>query len=136
MLPKILLEKMRDRDMSLREVAREIGISHTTVARILDNKAADIDTLDAVARWMNVPLVSILDLRLQGDDVVDQVRLAMSLYPELANVFRDILQGIISGDVEPRVLADVAAYTVFRIQQNKGSHDANTGSGTNILQND
>ncbi len=120
MLPKMMLEKMKERNLSLREAATEIGVSHTTIARILDGKATDIDTLDAVARWMRVPLTTLLDVRTSEGDLTERIRIAMSLYPELATAFGEIIDGILSGEVEPRVLSDVVAYAAFRLKMGKG----------------
>jgi transcriptional regulator with XRE-family HTH domain len=128
MLPKLLLDRMKERGLSLREAAQEIGVSHTTIARLLAGKPADIDTLDAVARWMGVPITSLIEVSVQGSDLVNQIAVFVSAYPELAGVFRDVMQGILSGEVKPEVLTDVVAYTAYRLNLSKGAQGRNAGS--------
>ena len=48
-----ILRKWRiSQELTLREVAKEIGISHSTLARIEHGEACDSDTIAAVLVWL------------------------------------------------------------------------------------
>ena len=59
----ILLEqRMRERSLSIREAAKEIGVSHTTISRIINEQTtADIYTLIAVSKWLGCTPSSLFE---------------------------------------------------------------------------
>ena len=140
MLPKLLSEKIKEQGLSYREVATQIGISHMTVARVLRGDSVDLDTLDAIARWLGVPLATILDARNAGSDegFMGEVQLLSGMNPEFREVFQELFAQISNGDIDPRVLGDIVAYAQFRIHQgeqgrNNVAHNAEPQGGDDRL---
>ena len=60
-----LLEQRGER--RIREVAKEIGISHATLSRIERGFLPDLDTFSKVCRWLDVDPGEILRVRSRGD---------------------------------------------------------------------
>ncbi len=127
MLPKLMLERINEQKLSYREVATQIGISHMTVSRAMRGETVDLDTLDAIARWLGVPLATILDARAPGTEegFMGEVQLLAGMNPEFKEVFQELFAKISAGDVDPRVLDDVVAYARFRIQQTDRGRNSN-----------
>ncbi len=119
MLPQLLLNKIYANHYSLREAARQIGISHTSVKRVLDEASVDLDTLDAVARWVGVPLATVLELRTdqQSEKFLADLQMLTGMEPELRPVFEEIFSKIVNGRLDARVLSDVVAYAKYQIAQ-------------------
>ncbi|RLB65924.1 MAG: transcriptional regulator [Deltaproteobacteria bacterium] len=59
-----LLEQRGER--GIREVAREIGISHATLSRVERGFLPDLDTFSKVCRWLDVDPGEILKVRARG----------------------------------------------------------------------
>jgi len=60
-----LLDQRGER--GIREVAKEIGISHATLSRVERGFLPDLDTFSKVCRWLNVDPGRILQVRSPGD---------------------------------------------------------------------
>jgi transcriptional regulator with XRE-family HTH domain len=124
MLPSRLQAKMREQGLSLRGAAEQIGIGHSTVQRALKGQPVDIDSLDAIARWIGVPLTSILDARLveQTEGFLADMQMLAGMDPEFKTIFEEMFARLVSENMDPRVLSDVVAYAKFRMsQENRGN---------------
>lgn len=47
----------------LREIAKEIGVSHTTLSRIESGKQPDLDTFSKICTWLDVNPADILNIK-------------------------------------------------------------------------
>jgi len=53
MLAHMLQDTMTKENLSVRKAAQEIGISHSTITRILNNDNIDLQTYQQVCTWAN-----------------------------------------------------------------------------------
>ena len=66
-----------------------------------------------------MPVESVLDVREDSDDILEQIVTVLSIEPELSEVFSEIAKGLSDGTVDRRVLAEVAAFAHYRLGQNR-----------------
>ena len=70
-LPLIVLENRRRRQISLREAARELGVSFSTISRVERGEDFNSRILPDLLRWLGpVPEEGIVDLLRYGGPVV------------------------------------------------------------------
>lgn len=117
MLRTILLSKMHEKGLSLRQVARVVGVSHMTIGRALDGKQVDLDTLEAIAKWLGIPLVTILEARNDQLEPTAQLQLLMGMSPKLSQALQDAYDAISGGSATPDLLDQLADFLKFRLSQ-------------------
>ena len=115
LLHTLLNAKISQQNISVREAARSIGISHSTLERFLDGKMRpNIDSTVLISRWLGVdPSVIIENSGPSGrrDDVTE----FLSAYPELLDLFRDVLNGIKNNEVAPDIVNELIQYIRFKL---------------------
>lgn len=121
---KILLdEKMKKLGLSNREAARQIGVSHTTLNRILEGGDFDLTTLIQISNWLQVNPATLLGtLSPSADQTVSQCAVLLQSVPALANVFAEAARRVAAGTMSPDTFRDLAAYAAFRVEIHKGEN--------------
>jgi len=127
MLKNLVIEKMRERGLSARAVARECNVAHTTINRVLEGKPVDLTTLEAIAEWLGVNLSTVLGTT-EGD-LATQISLLIQMEPELARVFGEAMDGVLKGDYSRKDIEDIVAYATFRLQPRGAKTDGKTSKG-------
>jgi transcriptional regulator with XRE-family HTH domain len=112
-LQQLLKEAIDKRHLSMRAAAREIGVAHTTLIRILNGEKCDMPTLQKIAAWLGVTPSSLVDT-LNTDDTTTIIAAVLSAEPELAKVFKEAAQRVIDGKMTPGELRDLVSYAAFR----------------------
>ncbi len=113
MLPVLLKNRIRAKEISERQAAREIGVAPTTVSRILAGESVDIDTLVKVCAWIGVSPSIILDTYV-SDDYQAQIVALLGAYPELSEILLSVIEKMKAGKIEPSFIKDIVAYIAFR----------------------
>jgi DNA-binding Xre family transcriptional regulator len=104
-------------DLSVRRAADKIGVSHSTVARAANGETVEVDTLVKICDFLGVPIEDILDVKETPDEIVRQIAMVLSIEPELSQTFGDIARGIREGRFDTKVLAEIAAFAHYRLDQ-------------------
>lgn len=117
MLQTILLRKMRESNLSQREASRLIGVSHMTIGRVLDGQQVELDTLDAIAKWLGLPLATVLEARNDRLEPSAQLQLLMGMSPKLSQALHNAYDAISSGNATPDLLDQMADFLEFRLSQ-------------------
>jgi transcriptional regulator with XRE-family HTH domain len=129
-LSALLKDGLRSRGQSTRSAARQMGVAHTTLIRIQDGKPADVNTLIKICAWLGVSPASVLNADGMGTDVLAaQIATVLESDPKLAAVFSEAMARIISGEMQPDTLRDLAAYAAYRLGIQKESEPNETGRG-------
>ena len=120
LLVKMLDDKMRQRNLSLREAGKEIGVSHTTISRILQGQAADIDTLIDMCKWLGISPSEVLDSNVEGSrGLGSRIATILEANPKLALVFEEAIGRLEKGEISPQTIEDLVAYMSYRLGLDK-----------------
>ena len=123
MLRSLLAEKMRKEQFSARDAARQIGISHTTVNRVLDGDVPNVENLVAISNWLGVSVATVLGVETgTQDDVAARVALLIEAEPRLKQLFGSLVKDYREGRLTSEDIEDIFAYAAYRIQR-KGNTD-------------
>jgi transcriptional regulator with XRE-family HTH domain len=119
-LARLLQERMDQEKLSVRKAAKLIGgVSHSTVARVLNGETVEVDTLIRISDFLKIPVAELLDLQEGPNELIKKIRKLVSREPELGVVFKKIADGIAEGSVDIKVLSEVAAFAAFRLEHYK-----------------
>jgi transcriptional regulator with XRE-family HTH domain len=116
MLAPLLKEKSMGLDLSFRQVAKEVGVSHATIIRAMNGEVVDLDTLIKMSEWLNVKPHTLLNSMSSANNVLaDQIAVILDRNPKLKDLFNRAIKEIIDGDVGPDIIDDITAYAVFKL---------------------
>jgi len=128
MLKDVLQGAMRSRGMSTREAAREIGISHTTVFRVIKGDPFDVDTLIAIANWLKVRPSTLLD-SLARSDTIGDLSLLIERYPGILDVLKQASVAVNQGAASQEILVDILSYALYKLSLRGDKDGPSTKSG-------
>lgn len=116
MLAGILKDELSKRGLSTRDAARQIGVAHTTVARILNNVPVDIGTLRKVCDYLGLQVSSVLNVEDKSPlGLASKIALVVEKQPELGKVFSDAVDAVVNGELTNDDLADIVGYAAYKI---------------------
>ena len=116
MLKELIKNEMKKQDLSNRELAEKLGVSHTTIIRAVKGIDIDLPTLERFATWLHVmPSTLLNSLSEEEDRLASKISLVVQRKPELANAFAQAIKAIEAGEVEPAIVEDIAAYAAYKI---------------------
>jgi transcriptional regulator with XRE-family HTH domain len=114
-LSDLVRRKMDAEHLSLRSAGAEAGVAHTTIDRVLKEESLDLETLDKVCQWLSVPVASVLELDDQRSDLLDRITEIVSMCPELSDVFSEIADKVMRGEIDQTILNEVAGFASYRL---------------------
>jgi transcriptional regulator with XRE-family HTH domain len=124
-LARLLQERMDQEKLSVRKAAKLIGgVSHSTVARVLNGETVEVDTLIRISDFLKVPVAELLDVEEGPRELIGKLRKLVSFEPELGEVLSKIEDGIINGEIDMKILSEISAFAAFRLDhyKKKGSN--------------
>ncbi len=119
-LSQLIKDYMQKRNLGLRPAAREIGISHTTLDRVLKGDIPNIPSAQKLAKWLNVPMEDILNA--YKDDkagLAAKVALAIEVEPQLEQVFTEAMSRIEEGTMTIDTFRELIRYMSFRLRESE-----------------
>lgn len=133
MLSQMLQHEIDNRQISVREAARQIGISHTSVHRVLDDKNTDLGTKKAVAQWLGISFSSIIEA---GEDLDTGVLILLQKLLKdnkaLGNAFKEIVVSLEKGKIDTKDVEDILGYITYRLKIAKQSKNPGEPSDQKI----
>ena len=115
MLETLLINKIRDDDLSIRQAGKQIGIAHTTVIRLMEGGNCDQTTLVKVATWLNVEPSTLLDSEGKSD-LANKIAVLLEQQPKLADLLGEVLDRVVRDEIKPEAFTEIISYITFRLQ--------------------
>ena len=116
MLQQVLRDAVADRGISARQAAREIGVAHTTVIRILEGHNPSHKSLQKVAEWLGTPAEAFALVNREGDDgVAAQLLVFLKRNPEVGKAFRDVMDAFNNGSIEDDDVNEILKFIHYRL---------------------
>jgi transcriptional regulator with XRE-family HTH domain len=117
-LSKIVKDKLDHDTISIREAGRQIGVSATTISRILSGESIDVDTLISVCGWAGVSPSDVLDAELKDDRALgSKIASVLGTVPEVWEVFEKIINELDEGNIDLDTTRDLISYTTWRLDK-------------------
>jgi transcriptional regulator with XRE-family HTH domain len=133
MLPKILKSELQRRDLSVRDAAKEIGVAHTTIFRMLAGEHADLPTLEKLSKWMNIPVTTLITSSYEdGDTFVNKFAMVVEREPKIANAFQQAMDCILAGEISEEDILDIVSYTTYKLTVSRRCNKGINGTGISI----
>lgn len=121
MLSRLLREEIERRNIAVREAAKQIGVSHSTIYAIFNRKPLEVETAYLVCKWLNVPFAAAID----HDDCIETAAVAIEIMlrkvPALKDVFIQATQELNNGRLTPEDFNDVVEFAAFKILKAQGA---------------
>ena len=118
MLGNMLHEHLKENELSIRAAAREIGVAHSTLGRLLDGETIDFDTYIQVCDWLNLSPADMLHS--EGkigsmSEIASRMAIILQTSPSLAQVFDEVTQKYRNGKISIDTVKDIVAYAGYRL---------------------
>ena len=112
------LKKQMDlENLSLRAAAKQIGVSHSTIDRVIAGRTVEIDTLIKISNFLQTPVEDLLVESQETSTRIDRITQLFSVEPELADVLDKIAKALKSGHVDKKIISEISAFAAFRLVQ-------------------
>ena len=116
MLAILIKEKCRKLNLSSREAADVVGVSHATILRALRGDVIDLETAIKFAKWLQVKTAALINsLPSSPDTLADQVAVVLERHPKLKDTFSKVMKALSSGEVDPALVDDIALYAAYKL---------------------
>lgn len=118
MLISLIENELKQRNISLREGAKQIGFSHTTLARVLDGYPLDLDTLIKITKWLNINPGELINTMISDESelLASKVSVLLARSPRIKELFSDMVSKIETGELDPSILDDAMDYLDFKMK--------------------
>jgi len=121
MLGALVQYKLQQDKLTVREGANRAGVSHTTLARIIQGSPVDIDTLVKICDWMEIqPADALNSMALKGDEkLISSIAILVEREPVLAKLFKDAMADVERGNLSPEDIREIISYAAYRLGAGK-----------------
>ncbi len=114
MLQNLMADALRSKGISGRAAAREIGVSHTTVVRILAGKPIDFDTLELVCKWLGISVSDVIQSD-TSDNISARIAILVQKVPGMGELLADAVVKMDAGELSEEDVREIIAYATYRI---------------------
>jgi transcriptional regulator with XRE-family HTH domain len=117
MLPILIKRRYKEQSPSSRQIALEVGVSHSTIMRALRGDLVDVGTILKLSKWLGVKPNTLINAMAteREDKLADQIAVMLESSPMLETEFRRAVDAIVAEKLDPHVLEDIASYAAYRI---------------------
>lgn len=126
MIGQILQNEISKRGISVRRAAKEIGVAHTTIQRVIKGDEVDLRTISAIGHWLHVGTAELLNIS-ENQTVKNQVSYLVERNPHLVALLSELIKN--DGLLRDEDLAEILEYANFKIIQR--THSQQNTSGMN-----
>jgi DNA-binding Xre family transcriptional regulator len=117
----ILRTAMEEKHVSAREVARQTGVAHTTIIRILQHENVDLDTIKKVCGWLKIdPMYVVnLDSGQEEKEWLWKVGMMVESNTELHIAMKRVFKNIDHQEINPRIINEICEFIAFAITMHR-----------------
>lgn len=121
-LADLVNKKMIEHKLSLRNAAKQVGVSHTTVSRLLDGVQLDLQTMTKFCDWCGVSPAQVLDVTYNGDiseedSIVKHLSIIVTSNPRLKRVFSTLLGLDGNKRLPDETISEILDFIAFKISK-------------------
>lgn len=121
MLVNVVTQKIREKSLSVRGAAREIGIAHTTLQRFLAGKPYDMDTVLKICKFLDIAPEAALNSLPNTTDRYNDLVIILESEPYIAHVLLTSIEDYRSNRLTKEDLLQIMEFIAFKIQSRKWS---------------
>jgi transcriptional regulator with XRE-family HTH domain len=116
MLAILLKEKCQKLELSSRQAAEKVGVSHATILRAFRGDLVDQATLIKISNWLKVKPATLLNsLSSTSDVLTDKIAVVLERHPQLMEIFVKALDEVVNRKMDTAIIEDIAAYAAYKI---------------------
>ena len=118
MLSELIRTRIEDQNLSIREAARQIGLAHTTLARIIEGEPIDLTTYIRACEWLRVNAADVLHSEGKigtRSEVAAGVASIIRASPSLEPIFEEIVAKFEAGEISSDTVNDLIKYAAYRL---------------------
>lgn len=121
-LADIVRKKMKEQGLSLRNAAKQIGVSHTTVSRLLEGVQPDLLTVTKFCDWCDVSPTQVLDVSYdttigEEEKILKQLSIIITSDPRLKSSFSKMLGLDGSVRIPDETIIEILDFIVFKVSR-------------------
>ena len=118
MLKEILDQELRSRRLGVRAAARQMGVAHVTLYRILKGDHVDLSTTSNIAGWLGVNPSTLIDEGIPGvDNLASNLAVLLQSQPALLEMLSSAVERVEAGELDVSTLTEVISYMAFKLQR-------------------
>jgi transcriptional regulator with XRE-family HTH domain len=125
MLSTLIKEELNRRNMGVRDAAKEIGVSHSTIYALFNGRPLEVETAYLICRWLKVPLATAVQ---EADNVqvaAAAIEVLIRKIPDLEKVLIEAVDELNKGNLTPDDFRDVIEFAAYKIQKRRDTHRNN-----------
>ncbi len=119
MLASLLNDKIKEKGLSNRAAAREVGIAHTTLQRFLAGQPFDMDTVLKICSYLGIAPDAALNSLPSKTEPINDLIMVLQSEPELAEAFMKAVNEFKSNRLSKEDLLDIIEFATYKIQSGK-----------------
>jgi transcriptional regulator with XRE-family HTH domain len=119
MLTNLLNDKIKEKGLSNRAAAREVGIAHTTLQRFLAGQPFDMDTVLKISKYLDIAPDAALNSLPEKTEPINDLVMVLQSEPELAEAFMLAVKELKANRLSKEDLMDIIEFATYKIQSGK-----------------
>lgn len=118
LITRILEHEVKTRAISQRQLAREIGVSHSTIIAVLkEQRAMDLNTAKAICDWLGAPLSILSDHPAEWK--VALVIYTLNSHPDLKKRWAELEQVSLGDLISPENIRALMSFVEYKTDLEK-----------------
>ncbi|HNR02423.1 MAG TPA: helix-turn-helix transcriptional regulator [Anaerolineaceae bacterium] len=115
MISRLVQEKISKEHLSYRQAAKEIGVAHTTLMRIIEGRQIDLPTSQKLAEWLGVTITSLLPTIHHQQGGPDLFNILLQMNPNLRETLEEYLFKMPLKPLSIEDLNDILEFIIFKL---------------------
>jgi len=110
-------ERLKTENLSYREAAEKIGVSHSTVARALKDENLDVRSLKRICDWLGVTINDVIYEDDEPEQMYQDIATLFSISPSLKEAMKNLAVRIKNNEFDKNILEEIAAFTFYQMDR-------------------